>query len=61
MYSRRWNNNKIRNTHPSYCVDNAIGAKIVPLFAKKYYAWYNYVCYDYNKMTNLCNDIVVRW
>ena len=36
----------------------AIGAdNIVSLFANKYNASYNSVCYEYNEMSNLCNDI----
>ena len=38
------------------CVDAVIGAdNSVSLFAKKYNALYNSVCYEYNEISNLCN------
>ena len=51
---------KVRNINPTYsnCVDAAIGAdNIVSLFANKYNALYNYVCYEYNEMSNMRNAI----
>ena len=40
------------------CVDATIGAdNSVSLFANKYNALYNYVCYENNKMSNMRNDI----
>ena len=40
------------------CVDAAIGADyIVSLFANKYNALYNSVCYEYNEMSNMRNYI----
>ena len=42
----------------SNCVDAAIGAdNIVSLFANKYNALYNSVCYEYSEMSNMRNDI----
>ena len=51
---------KVRNTYPTYsnCVDAAIVAdNTVSLFANKYNALYNSVCYEYNEMSNLYNYI----
>ena len=51
---------KVRNINPIYsnCVDTAIGAdNIVSSFANKYNALYNSVCYAYNEMYNMRNDI----
>ena len=51
---------KVRNINPTYsnCVDAAIGAdNIASLFANKYNALYNSVCYEYNEMSNMRNDI----
>ena len=50
----------VRNINPtcSNCVDTAIGAdNSVSLFANKYNALYNFVCYEYNEMSNMRNDI----
>ena len=50
----------VRNINPTYsnCVDAEIGDdNIVLLFANKYSALYNYVCYEYNEMSNMHNDI----
>ena len=50
----------MRNINPTYSnyVDAAIGAdNIVSLFANKYNALYNSVCYEYNEMSNMRNDI----
>ena len=47
----------INPTH-SNCVEAAIGAyNFVSLFANKYNALYNSVCYEYNEMSNMRNDI----
>ena len=46
--------------NPTYlnCVDAAIGAdNIVSLFSNTYNALYNSVCYEYNEMSNMRNDI----
>ena len=51
---------KGRNINQTYsnCVDAAIGAdNIVSLFANKYNALYNSVCYECNEMSNMRNDI----
>ena len=54
-----WNKKeRIINATYSNCVDAAIGAdNIVSLFANKYNALYNSVCYKYNEMSNFRNDI----
>ena len=47
---------KVRNINPTYsnCVDVAIGVgNIVSLFANKYNALYNSVCYEYKEMSNM--------
>ena len=51
---------KKKNINPTYsnCVDSAFGAdNIVSLFANKYNAFYNSVCYEYNELSNMRNDI----
>ena len=50
---------KVRNINPTYsnCVDAAIGTdNIISLFANKYNALYNYVCFEYNEMSNMRKD-----